>query len=297
MITILGATGHVGEKIADILEKKGEKLRLVARSVSRLRKMVRKNVEAMAGDAEDTEFLVKAFKDCEAVFSLIPPNIKAEQFLAYSEKVGSSIAHALEIARVNYVVNLSSVGGELPGGTGPIVGLHNQEERLNKIPGLNVLHLRAASFMENLVMNMEMIKSAGMNGGLVKPDLKFSMIATRDIASFAAERLMKRDFSGSSVKYLLGERDLSLAEATTTIGIKIGKPDLRYVQFPYEEAEKRLMDAGFSLDMSRQYIEMSKAFNDGRVRVNRSADNTTHTSFEEFCKEVLVPVYMRKKAA
>jgi uncharacterized protein YbjT (DUF2867 family) len=297
MITILGATGNVGSKIAELLSKKGEKVRLIARSVDRLRQRVGKKTEAMAGDAMDTEFLVKAFMGSDALFTMIPPNGKAENFLDYADKIGASIARAVEIARLDYVVNLSSIGAELSSGTGPIVGLHNQEERLNKIPGLNVLHIRAGYFMENLLMNLDMIRTQGMNGGPIRGDLKMPMIATADIALFAAERLQKRDFSGSTVAYLLGRRGVGFTEATMAIGIRAGKPNLRYNQFSYEEAQKSLVAAGLSADMSSLYTEMAKAFNEGRITAKRTPENTTGTSLEEFCDHVLIPVFMRKKAA
>jgi len=298
MITILGATGHVGGKIAEILIKKGEKVRLVARSTSQLRPLVGKNVQALAGDALDVEFLVKAFKDADAVFTLIPPNPKAERFIDYADKIGESIARALEITRVNYVVNLSSVGGELKRGTGPITGLHHMEERLSKIKGLNVLNLRATYFMENLLMNVDLIRSKGIAGSAIRGDLKIPMIATRDIAAAAAERLIKRDFSGSSVRYLLGQRDLSMIEAAGIIGTKINKPDLSYVMFPYDDAEKAMVAGGLSPDMSRLYVEMSRAFNDGLIRTeSRVPENTTTTKLETFCDEVFVPAFTQRKAA
>jgi uncharacterized protein YbjT (DUF2867 family) len=298
MITILGATGNVGGKIAGILIKKGEPVRLVARSADRLRSLADKNAEIYAGDALDTDFLVKAFKDADAVFVLVPPNKKAEKFMAYADAMGESIARALEIAKVKYVVNLSSVGADLPEGTGPIVGLHHQEARLNRIKGLNVLHLRPATFMENMLMNVDLIKTRGVTGNSIRGDIKFPMIATRDIAAYAAEHLVRRDFTGSLVHYLLGQRDLSLIEATEIIGRKIDKPGLRYTMFPYDEAEKSLVAMGLSQDVSRVYVEMSRAFNEGLIRYEqRTAENTTPTSFEEFCDQVFVPRFTEKRAA
>ena len=48
--------------------------------------------------------------------------------------------------------------------------------------------------------------------------------------------------------------------------------------------------------MSRLY-GMGRAFNEGRITAKRTAENTTATSFEEFCDHVLIPLYMQKKAA
>lgn len=297
MYTILGATGNVGKKIAEALVAKGEKVRLVARSGDRLRPLVGKYAEAFVGDILDTEFLTRAMTGAGAVFTLIPPNYKAENFLSYADQAGESIARALQAAKITHVVNLSSVGGELPSGTGPITGLHRQEERLNRIKGLKVLHLRAAYFMENLLGGIELIKTKGINGSAVRGDLRMPMIATRDIAVFAAEGLMKRDSGGTSVAYLLGPRDLTMTEATMTIGIKIGLPNLQYVTFPSAEAEKGLIAAGLSSDMSRLYVEMSRAFNEGRIVVKREEGISTPTTLDEFCTTVFVPAYTQKKAA
>lgn len=299
MYTILGATGNIGSKVTGILLKKGDNLRVVARTADRLRQIVSEGAEGMVGDALDAEFLTRAFTGSDAVFTLIPPNYQADDFIAHADDVGDNIAKAIAAAGVTHVVNLSSIGAELPEGTGLIRGLHRQEERLNAIGGLNVLHLRAGYFMENLLWGIELIKGKGINGSAARGDLKFSMIATKDIAREIADRLVSRDFTGSSVKELLGERDLTLIEATSIIGKKIGRPDLSYVMFPYDEAESGLRDAGFSPDVSRLYIEMIRASNEGKIYglKGRTAEGTTATSLEEFCDEVFVPSFKVARAA
>jgi len=298
MITILGATGNVGSKIANILIKKGKKVRLIARSKEQLKPLLGKSAEAFSGDALDTEFLVKAFKESHAVFTLIPPNLKADNFMSYADKIGESIAWALKIAGVKHVVNLSSVGADLSEGTGLIVGLHNQEERLNKIKGLNVLHLRPTFFMENLLMSTELIRAKGVVGNTIRGDIKFPMIATKDVAVYAAELLINKAFSGFSVRYLLGQRDLSLIEATQIIGMKINKFGLFYIMIPSDEARKGLVAMGLSPDVSKLYIEMNRAISEDCIRYEkRTTENTTPTAFEVFCDEVIVPAYLNKVAA
>jgi uncharacterized protein YbjT (DUF2867 family) len=185
---------------------------------------------------------------------------------------------------VKYVVNLSSQGAHLPDKTGPIKGLHDQEQRLNKLTGVNILHLRPTYFMENLLANIDMIKQMNIMGSDIRGDMKMPMIATQDIARFAAERLIKKDFSGITVKDLLGERDVSLNEAAEIIGKKIDKPDLKYVQFSYEDTEKALVDMGFSADVAGLFIEMSKALNQGSINTTRTRENTTDTPLEEFAE-------------
>ncbi len=297
MYTIVGATGKVGSKVAMILLRMGENVRMIGRNEERLKPFVAQGAMPFVGDATDTEFLTRAFSGSDAVFLMIPPYFGALDFSAYQNAIGQSITTAVQQAKIRYVVNLSSVGAELPEGTGPISGLHRQEERLNRIPGLNLLHVRAGYFMENLLMNIPLIRSSGIMGSAIQGDLRIPMIATTDIAEEAAERLLNRDFSGTSIQYLLGQRDVSLEEATAIIGRRIGRPDLKYVQFSYEEAKKGMVEAGLSPDVARNYIEMSKAFNEGRIDTPaRTVDNTTETTIEEFAR-VFASLYEETKAA
>ncbi|KAF0216009.1 MAG: hypothetical protein FD174_3902 [Geobacteraceae bacterium] len=286
MYAITGATGNIGSKTADILLSKGEKVRVIGRSAARLQQFVDKGAEAAVGDLKDAAFVTRAFTGATAVFAMIPPDYTAQDFRAYQNEVGANIATGIKNSGVRYVVNLSSQGAELAEGTGPIKGLHDQEERLNLLEGVNVLHLRCAYFMENLLMNIPLINEKGIVGSAVRGDQKFAMIATRDIAAQVAEWLVRRNFEGKKVQDLLGWRDLSLNEATAVIGRKIGKPDLKYVQFSYEETAKWLTDMGLSADVSSLFVEMSKALNDGLFDVNRprTPENTTPTSIEDFAE-------------
>jgi len=299
MYAITGATGNIGSKTADILLARGEKVRVIGRSAARLQRFVDKGAEVAVGDLKDSGFLTRAFTGATAVFAVIPPDYTATDFRAYQNVIGESLATAITNSGVRYVVSLSSQGAELSDGTGPIKGLHDQEERLSRLAGVDVLHLRPGYFMENLLLNIPLINQSGIVGSAMNGDRKFAMIATRDIAAHVAERLVTRDYAGMHVHDLLGQRDLSLNEATAVIGRKIGYPDLRYVQFSYEEAAQGMTEMGFSADVSRLFIEMNKALNDGLYGVNRTTENTTPTSIEEFA-EVFAHAYWaatQRKAA
>ncbi|HEY5974902.1 MAG TPA: NmrA family NAD(P)-binding protein [Geobacteraceae bacterium] len=284
MYVITGATGHIGSRVADLLLAKGEKVRLISRDAGRLQQYVGRGAEAAVGDLQDTAFLTEAFRGATAVFAMIPPDYAATNFRAYQDIVGTSIATAVVNAGVTHVVNLSSQGAELPRGTGPIVGLHDQEERLNALRGVNVLHLRCTYFMENLLANVPLIREHGYAGSAVRGDLKFAMIATADIAERVAGHLQARNFGGKSHRDLLGQRDLSLQEAFTIIGRRIGISGLKYLQFSHEEAAKAMVGMGISPNVSNLLIEMSDALNRKLFAVNkpRTAENSTPTSIERF---------------
>jgi len=194
---------------------------------------------------------------------------------------------------------LSSYGAHVPQGTGPIAGLYSSEQKLNAIGGLNVLHLRAAYFMENNLAAIGMIRGMGIFGHALLPDLKMPMIATRDVGDYAAQRLLALDFSGKQTRELLGERDLSMAEATALLARGIGKPDLRYQQFPYDQIQQALTEMGFSPQKAAVYIEMFQAINAGVIAAQepRAPENTTPTSFEKFVQDVFAPAYRANASA
>ncbi len=286
MYVITGATGHIGSRVADTLLARGERVRLISRDAARLQRFVERGAEAAVGDLLDVKFLSEAFKGATAVFAMIPPNYGAKDFRSYQNIVGNNIATAIGNAGVSHVVNLSSQGADLLRGTGPILGLHDQEERLNGVRDLNVVHLRPTYFMENLLGTMPLIHEKGIAGTAIRGDVKFAMIATQDIAGRVGGHLLTRNFSGTSYRDLLGQRDLTLQEAFTIIGRRIGISNLKYVQFGYEDATRALVESGISENVAGLFIEMSKALNAGLFAVNRprNAENSTPTTIEQFAE-------------
>ncbi|HJZ71792.1 MAG TPA: NAD(P)H-binding protein [Vicinamibacterales bacterium] len=288
MIAIMGATGHTGRAIAEILLGQGEKVRALSRAEKHLASLTQRGAEPALGNASDRAYLVNAFRGADAVYVLIPPNLTAPDFRAYQDKIGETTTAALAESGVRYVVFLSSIGAQLPEGSGPIVGLHRQEERLRKMSGLNVLALRPSYFFENHFATLGLIKAQGIDGGAVAPDLAFPQIATRDIALVAADALRKRDFTGFTVRELMGPRDLTMREAARILGQKIGKPELSYVQFPYADFAQSLEQMGLSASLAQDYAEMARGFNEGRVKPTqpRGEQTTTPTQFEDFAEEL-----------
>ena len=90
------------------------------------------------------------------------------------------------------------------------------------------------------------------------------------------------------MRELLGPRDLSYSEATHIIGKRIGKPDLQYVKFSYADEAKALVQAGMSESFANLYVEMTRAFKEGKVKplMGRTPENTTPTRFEDFAGEL-----------
>jgi uncharacterized protein YbjT (DUF2867 family) len=293
LYVVTGASGNVGKIVAERLLARGKRVRVIGREASRLEAHAMQGAEVRVGSLEDAGFLTKAFEGATAVFAMIPPNVLASDVRAYQNRITEAIATGAEKAGLKYMVTLSSVGADRPEGGGPVNGSYDMEQRLNRIPNLSVLHLRPGYFMDNLLISIGMIKSMNINGSAMLPDVAIPVIAARDIGEVAARRLAALDFQGSSFLDLRGPRDLTQAEMTRVAGAAIGKPDLTYVAFPYEDAYKGMVGMGMSADMARLFIELNKGFNDGSVKPTqpRSAETTGPTTIEEFVRTVFAPAY------
>ncbi|MGB3095754.1 MAG: NmrA family NAD(P)-binding protein [Candidatus Deferrimicrobiaceae bacterium] len=290
---ICGATGNVGSRIAELLLAAGKPVRVIGRDRVRLAPLAAKGAEPMPGDLEDPTFLEKAFTGARAVFALIPPKLDAKDQRDYQNRVGDALLSALSKARVPRVVTLSSVGAHLPEGTGPILGLHELESKFERLKEAGVVHLRPGYFMENHLYGIPVIQGNGVYGSPTRPDMPIPMVATKDIGEEAARLLLVEPFTGHTVRYLLGPRDLTMTEATRILGEAIGDPGLRYVQFPEEDARKAMSGMGMSDSVVEALLEMERGFNTGKIRPTqeRSAENTTPTTLEEFAQAIFAPAY------
>jgi uncharacterized protein YbjT (DUF2867 family) len=227
---------------------------------------------------------------------MVPPNLAAVDVRAYQERVSDALTAAIEKASVPKAVVLSSIGADKAEKTGPVVGLHNLERKLDGIAGLDAVYLRAGYFMENLLPQVGVIQNFGIVAGPVRPDLRLPMIATRDIGAVAAELLLKPDFTRKHARELLGQRDVSYQELASIIGKAIGRPGLSYAQLPPSQLKPALVQMGMSANMADLLLEMAEALNSGHMVAlePRSERNTTPTSIETFLAEEFAPRFHNK---
>jgi len=299
MYVVLGASGNTGHVVAQEHLSKGKKVRVVGRSAAHLQFLAAKGAEVFTADLTHIPALTEAFYYAEAAYVMIPPNNKSDDLRSFQETVSDAIAKAVRDSGVKNVVSLSSIGADQTSGTGPVVGLHNLEQKLNRIEGANVLHLRAGYFMENTLPQAAAIRMMGATIGPLRPELKVAMIASCDIGKAAADALMRLEFSGKQVRELHGQRDLDYNEVTAIIGQAIGRPELKYIQAAPEQVRGAMVQMGMSDNVAGLILEMAGALNSGKMRPlePRTPGNTTAGSYEDFVTGFFVPAYQQQAAA
>ncbi len=282
VFVVMGATGKVGGVVAEALRRMGHSIKVMGRNPERLNAFKAEGMQVAGSTFSDAEGLKRAFRSCDGVFAMIPPSFQEPDFAVYQDRVGSAVSRALLEARVKTAVFLSSIGADKSSGHGPIAGLHRQEGRLKSITGLQTLFLRSAYFMENFFGAIPVIKSMGVLGTPLRGDLKMRMVATQDIGTKAAEFLDQARFNSGDVFELGGPCELTPVEVTAKIGKAIGKPDLAYRQFSYEEARKGMLAASMKPSMVDLTIEMIQALNEERLEPTQKIEGLHRgkTAFE-----------------
>jgi uncharacterized protein YbjT (DUF2867 family) len=290
MIAVMGAAGNVGGKVADLLLSESRDVRVLEHRRP-LDELAARGADIVRGDAASPGDLAALFDGAEAALVLLPDDIAEEHFVAVRSAISRSLADALRRRPVGHVVVLSTVGVDRPDVPGIPAGLRELEERLFEVEQVNVLALRSTSYMDHLLANVPLIQTQGINGSAVAGDLPIPFIATRDVASEAAERLVRRDFTGHETKVLQGPEDVTMREATSAIGRRLGIADLPYVQFPPDDLRGALMSSGFSAEAASMLVAMQLGVNEGSfvAGVERTPENTGRTLLDEFLNGALSP--------
>jgi uncharacterized protein YbjT (DUF2867 family) len=284
MYAITGATGNTGKPITLALLKAGKRVRIVSRDPAKAKELTDKGAELFIGDSANVDVLKNAFSDVTAVYAMIPIDWQVKDYTANQVRYALAIAEALKSAEVKYVVSLSSQGAHLEDNSGVVLGLHKMEQIFNSVEGLNTLHLRPTYYMENTLGMIGLVKQAGIMGSPIKADLSFPVIATKDVAAYAVKRLLALDFTGHNVQDLLGAQDVTYTEIARVYGAAIGKPDLKYMEFPYADFKQSLLtQVGASESVADNFSAFIKVMNEDQAMVaQRDSESTTPTTIEDF---------------
>lgn len=288
MIAIMGAAGNVGGKVCDLLLEAGEQVRVLehARDLTRLRQ---RGAEVVRGDASSFDDLRNLFATASVALVLLPDDVSDPSFVENRMVMSRTIRDALRAEGVSHVVALSSVGADRIDAPGPPGGLHVFEQDLGELENANLLVIRSAMYMDYLLAALPMITAEKINGSATKADVRFPMVATMDVARVAADRLREKDFTGHQVKLLLGPEDVTMSEATSAIGARIGIPELPYVEFPADGVKGALRQAGMSEQAAGLIVDMQLALTDGRLfgGVRRTTESTTPTRLGDFLDQTM----------
>jgi len=280
---IMGATGHVGQYLVRDLLKKGYAVRALGRDAGKLAELKRYGAETYSFSFDSAPDLTKFFTGATAVFTMLPPGFTENDYYKYEEKISDAIAYAIKESSVKYIVNMSSVGAQHADGTGIVKAHYENEQRLNKIPGINVVHIRAPFFMENFFFASSEMESKGSFSWSYRKDLSVPFIAASDIAKKVTEYFESLSFTKYSVFELYGPEYLTFEQAAGYFSKSYQRP-ISYNQSSYADEEKAMVSYGMDPNSAKMMVEFSRAMNDGKIEYTQkqSPQNTCTTTFSSF---------------
>ena len=291
MIVITTPTGAIGQQVLQSLLQSGQPLRVIARDPSRLAPQVRRQVDVVQGSHGDGAVVDRAFAGAEAVFWLVPADPRAESVEAAYVDFSRPACAAFKKHGIRRVVGVSALGRGVTEDAGPVSASLKMDDLIAST-GVGYRALTMPSFMDNLLWQVEPIKSQGLFFSPIDGDLRAPTCATRDIAAVAAKLLLDPSWSGQDHLAVLGPEDLSFNEMAAIISDVIGKP-VRFQQIPMAVFRSQLLAGGYSEPMAQAMVDMLDAKTKGLDNAEpRTSQSSTPTRFRQWCEEVLKPAML-----
>jgi uncharacterized protein YbjT (DUF2867 family) len=290
--TVTGATGHIGNKVARDLIRVGHTVRAMGRDKERLKPLADLGAIPFVGDWQDADFIEEAFRGADAALLMAQAHRTARDYRGAFARVGANYANAAQKTRLPSAVFISSLGVQDERNRGLILIHADVEHSLNAVDGLNVVHLRAPFFFENLFYFLQPMRERGVLRSPISPQAEFDSVWTRDVADVALRLLMRLDFQGKSEIEVLGQSRLSLDKIAGLIGEQVGRP------FPAEKADRDadiegMVAAGFGRDFATLMNDTWDAFNRGLYRAAEpSTASRMPSRIEGFLREELAPAIL-----
>ncbi len=290
MIVVTAPTGNIGGQVLKNLLDEDAQVRVVVRDPGKLSEDVRSRIEVVMGSHGDTGVVREALVGADALFWLVPPDPKAPSVEAAYVEFSRPAANAIRANGVKRVVVVTALGRGTPmAERSGYVKASLMMDDLIAGTGVAMRQLTMPSFMDNILFQLEPIKSKGMFFSPIDGDLKLPSCATRDIAAVAAELLTDDSWSGQDHVAVMGPEDLSWNDMAAVMTDVLGSA-IRFQRISFDDYKAQFLKNGMSDAMAQGMTDMAIAKNEGLDQAEpRTAQSSTPTSFRTWCETVLKP--------
>ncbi|VWC71874.1 NmrA family NAD(P)-binding protein [Burkholderia contaminans] len=288
MFVVTGVTGRTGAVAAQALIDAGVAVRVVVRDRAKAVRWAKQGAEVAVADLADAAALTRAFAGAHGAYLVKPPNYALANLFEHADVTARAVAEAVRAAGLPKLVLLSSVGADRSSGTGVIATNRTAEQRLAE-PGIPVVFLRAAYFMENWARVVEPMRTRGILPSLLVPvERAIPMVATEDIGRVAAD-LLREDWTGIRKIGLEGPAAYSPADIAAIFARALDRPVRPTALEPSEWAGVLAMNP-FSSVAIDGFVELNHGLNSGHI--DFGSDDTVElrrgqVTFEQVAEEIL----------
>lgn len=256
MILVIGGTGTIGGELIRLLAGAGAgagvEFAVLARNEEKAGKLQDQGFRAVRGDLTDPGSLVGAMAGADTVF-LLSPSVRDQGDL----QIGA--IDAARTAGVGRIVKLSAIGAA-PDAPYLLGREHARAEQYLLASGLDHTILRPGSFMQNMLLTAESIRSRGEFYGSSGSG-RIAMIDARDIAAVAFAVLTGRGHEGRTYA-LSGPEALSNDEAAAILGQALGRA-IRYRDIPGPQLREGMVQGGMPEWLADDLVVLEGIFAEG----------------------------------
>ncbi|SKA24385.1 NmrA family NAD(P)-binding protein [Consotaella salsifontis] len=292
-IAVVGATGRIGAKLTRTLLAQGHQVKALSRGGPALEALVRDGAEPFVGSFDTgAGDLGRFFEDADAAFLMVKTDWNNIE--GHYPAVAQRFVDALRPSPVKRAVSLSAMGSEVDGKTGHFEVFHHLDQKLNELGAVDLVHLRAAWFMENTLAWTGSVAKYGRLAWYFEPDLKTPWVATDDIADLAARELTGPT-RGHRAFLEVGSEDLTMRELAAIIGREIGKPvEYRFVDRSRKDVEDEFLKRFGTPEQWLDDTRTADALNRGVVRFHGGdgVRPALPTTMEALIRTVWKPRYL-----
>ena len=262
MYAIAGVTGHTGKVVADALQAKRQPIRVIVRDENKGTSWKGRGAEVAVASVDDEAALARALGGVKGAYLLLPPDATTTDFFGSRARLIDAIGRAAVKSGLGHLVFLSSIGAQIPEGTGPIRALHHAERSLETL-GIGTTFVRASYFLENYGGVLAAAKKDGVLPSFLPASFTHAVVTTTDIGRTAAQALLD-GARGRRVIELSGPADVTPADVAAALGELLGRT-VNVVEAPLDAVVPTFMSFGMSQHMAEIYREMYAGFIAGGI--------------------------------
>jgi uncharacterized protein YbjT (DUF2867 family) len=243
MHIILGATGHIGSALAQLLLTQAQPVTLVLHTAKHEKEWQQRGARTVVADVHDTDTLRRIFQTGQRLFLLNPPAAPTTDTAAEERKSAASIVAALEGSGLKKIVAESTYGAQPGNQVGDLGVLYELEQALAAQP-IPASIIRAAYYFSNWDSALATAQQDGNIMSLFPADFKLPMVAPADIARLAA-RLLTEPLNHTGLHYIEGPARYSAADVAAAFADALHRP-VTVEAVPRPQWPAALQQLGFS---------------------------------------------------
>jgi uncharacterized protein YbjT (DUF2867 family) len=288
-IAIAAAAGNIGSRTAKKIAESGVNTILLGRDAGKLNALEINGAISVTADLSDAESVTKATAGADALLWLVPPTANYPSLKSWYEEITNAGVAAIKANDIKKVVLISSVGAGSRDDLGTVTYAGRMEEALSRLE-IDFVALRPGYFMENFLLQTDLLKTDGYFSFTYAPDHDIPFISTDDIGDVTAGYLLDNSWAGKWSRNLMGPENITLAQAAETLSEVLGKP-IAYRQNSIEQARQELANFGLNPTVQNELIELFESLGDpnGIYATARTYEAVTTTTFKQFVENKLLP--------